>query len=404
MKKFFKILSGAAAAFAVSIGIAGAAIGAGTPDHFRVTQGGSTVFDISGTTVRGTGVAETSGNAGQTTAQMMLFNAIPIKEVSVTEVNEVMLVPCGTPFGIKMMTNGVMVVGVADVQTEQGLVNPAAVAGIRTGDIITKVNGTEVCRNEQVGELIAKSGGTPVQIELLRDGKSQSVTLTAAQSVIDDTYKGGLWVRDSTAGIGTVTFYNPQDSSFAGLGHGICDVDTAELMPLKSGEIVPVVISGVQKGQKGNAGELRGYFDSSPSIGNVFANVEQGVYGTLAASPSTETAVPLGMKQEIHTGAAQILSTVDDEGPQYYDVQIESIHYNEEHKNLVLRVTDEALLGKTGGIVQGMSGSPILQDGKLIGAVTHVFIQDPQRGYGIFAEDMYEISQEVDQSSQQKAS
>ena len=204
-------------------------------------------------------------------------------------------------------------------------------------------------------------------------------------------------MRDSTAGIGTVTFYNPTNSAFAGLGHGICDIDTAEIMPLGSGDIVPVTISGVVKGEKGKAGELRGYFSSDVPVGSLEANVEAGVYGTLNSAPVNREALKVAMKQEVKTGPAKVLTTIDGGEPRYYDIQIESVNYKNHamSKNLVICVTDPDLLAKTGGIVQGMSGSPIIQDGMLVGAVTHVFVNDPTKGYGIFAENMMSVSQSV---------
>ena len=213
-------------------------------------------------------------------------------------------------------------------------------------------------------------------------------------------------MRDSTAGIGTITFYNPETGAFGGLGHGICDTDTTELMPLLNGEIVPVTISGVTKGQKGSPGELKGYFASNESVGTLSANVEEGVYGNLDTAPAGSTPLKAAMKQEVKAGAAQILTTIDGSGPQYYDIQVESIDYheNQSSKNMVIHVTDSALLEKTGGIVQGMSGSPIIQNGKIVGAVTHVFVNDPTRGYGIFAENMLEVCTQATSQKLSKAS
>ena len=203
-----------------------------------------------------------------------------------------------------------------------------------------------------------------------------------------------------------VEFYNPENGLFGGLGHGICDIDTNSLMPMKNGDIVPVTISGVTKGQKGAAGELRGYFSSNQAIGNLFINSDEGVYGQLDVSPVEQQALPVAMKQEVKEGPAQILTTVADGEPQYYNVTIESIEYKNSSrvKNLVVLVTDEVLLEKTGGIVQGMSGSPIIQNGKIVGAVTHVFLNDPTRGYGIFAENMVENLVSIEQETVQKAS
>ena len=291
---------------------------------------------------------------------------------------------------IRDSTNGVMVVGITDIQSDGKRVNPAAQAGIRVGDIITEANGEKVDANEELSEKIQESQGKNITLTILRGEEELVTTLAPIKSDTDGSYKGGVWVRDSTAGIGTVTFYDPETGGFGGLGHGVCDVDTSELMPLGSGEIVPVIISGVVRGEKGSAGELRGYFSSEIPIGILTENNESGVYGLLDYCPSENNALPLAMKQEVKPGPAKILATVDCTGPQYYDIMIESVSYRDDvqTKNLVIRVTDEKLLKVTGGIVQGMSGSPIVQNGMLVGAVTHVFVNDPTRGYGIFAENM----------------
>ena len=345
-------------------------------------------------------------STGEYDADILLFNTIPIKTVHVDVTEPLMLVPCGTPFGIKMFTNGVVVVGMSDIDSESGKTNPATEAGLKIGDIITNVNGETVNENEEVSKAIQDCNGEPLVLTVKRDTETLEISLNPVKSSQDGSYKGGLWVRDSTAGIGTVTFYNPENGLFGGLGHGICDVDTNSLMPMKNGDIVPVTISGVTKGQKGAAGELRGYFSSNQAIGNLFINSDEGVYGQLDASPVEQQALPVAMKQEVKEGPAQILTTVADGEPQYYNVTIESIEYKNSSrvKNLVVLVTDEVLLEKTGGIVQGMSGSPIIQNGKIVGAVTHVFLNDPTRGYGIFAENMVENLVSMEQESVQKAS
>ena len=343
---------------------------------------------------------------GKYDADVLLFNTIPIKTVHVDVTEPLMLVPCGTPFGIKMFTNGVVVVGMSDIDSETGKVNPAEQSGLKIGDIITNVNGETVYENEEISKVIQDYNGEPLVLTVKRDTEILEISLNPVKSSQDGSYKGGLWVRDSTAGIGTVTFYNPENGLFGGLGHGICDIDTNSLMPMKNGDIVPVTISGVTKGQKGAAGELRGYFSSNQAIGNLFMNSDEGVYGQLEASPVEQQALPVAMKQEVKEGPAQILTTVADGEPQYYNVTIESIEYKNSSrvKNLVVLVTDKALLEKTGGIVQGMSGSPIIQNGKIVGAVTHVFLNDPTRGYGIFAENMVENLVSIERETVQKAS
>lgn len=411
-KKFFRRLTGSLTALTL---LAGSAVGYyqyTLPDQFRVTAGTGLRLNQTGVTIVNTANrSEITASSLQNTdqsyrAQLMLFDVIPIKSVSVKVVQEKLLVPCGTPFGIKMFTNGVMVVGVADIESAGKMINPAAVAGIKVGDIITAINGEPVTQNRQVAEKMEDSAGKTVELTVKRNEETITASLTPILSDADGSYKGGLWVRDSTAGIGTVTFYDPSTGAFGGLGHGICDVDTNELMPLRSGDVVSVTISGIVKGQKGRAGELRGYFNNDFPVGQLQSNSEGGVYGTLNSSPVSTQAIPLAAKQEVKTGAAQIYTTVDGTNPKPYQIEIESINYqdNTKTKNLVVKVTDPELLRQTAGIVQGMSGSPIIQNGKLVGAVTHVFVNDPTRGYGILAENMAEISEKINSDSGEKAS
>lgn len=411
-KKIFQRLTGWLTALTLLTGSAVGYYHYTLPDQFRVTAGTKLRLNQTGISIIDAAnkkemTASTLKSANQNyQAQLMLFDVIPVKTVSVKVVEEKLLVPCGTPFGIKMFTNGVMVVGVADIESTGKMVNPAAVAGVKVGDIITAVNGKAVTQNSQVAKLIESSAGKSVELSIKRNEETLTATLTPILSDVDGSYKGGLWVRDSTAGIGTVTFYDPSTGSFGGLGHGICDVDTNELMPLRSGDVVSVTISGIVKGQKGRAGELRGYFNNDFPVGQLQANSEGGVYGTLNSSPVSTEAIPLAVKQEVKTGAAQIYTTVDGTMPKAYQIEIESINYQDgtKTKNLVVKVTDPELLSKTGGIVQGMSGSPIVQNGKLVGAVTHVFVNDPTRGYGILAENMLEISEKTSLESIEKAS
>lgn len=402
IKKFFRGLTGTAAAASLGILTAVGFAGREIPARFQVTAGTSFQLESPGISVSTSFPNEITAAAALPVsksyqAKVMLFNAIPIKTVDVSVVKEMRVVPCGTPFGIRMFTNGVMVVGISDIQSDGSIVNPASKAGLKIGDIIVTVNGEAMNQNEQVAAAIENSGGKPVSITFKRDNVLMETVLEPVKSDVDASYKGGLWVRDSTAGIGTVTFYNPSNGAFAGLGHGICDVDTAKIMPLGSGDIVPVTISGVVKGEKGKAGELRGYFSSDVPVGSLEANVEAGVYGTLNSAPVNSEALKVAMKQEVKRGPAKVLTAIDGGEPRYYDIQIESVDYKSKSmsKNLIICVTDPELLAKTGGIVQGMSGSPIIQDDMIVGAVTHVFVNDPKKGYGIFAENMMSVSQSV---------
>lgn len=351
--------------------------------------------------------AAVSGNANATkTGKIMLFGIIPVKSTHIDVVEEKMLIPCGTPFGIKMFTDGVLVVGVNEVITDSGSKNPAKEAGIKLGDSIISIDGTEMLSNEDVGEAVSSSNGKTLKVCLKRDGTEMTVDLKPVLSNSDGKYKAGIWVRDSSAGIGTVTYYDPANSCFGGLGHAICDVDTGDILPLMSGEVVDVNINGVTKGQKGAPGELRGSFVSRTAMGSLLLNNETGVFGVMDYCPAENAkAMPLAMKQEVKTGKATILTTLDGQTPKEYEIRIEKANIGSTNmtKNMVIEVTDPELLEKAGGIVQGMSGSPIIQDGKLVGAVTHVLINDPTKGYGIFAENMYTFSKDLESNEQNTA-
>ncbi|MCL2088723.1 MAG: SpoIVB peptidase [Oscillospiraceae bacterium] len=321
---------------------------------------------------------------------LKLFGRIPIKQTRVQSIDQTSVIPGGRPFGIKMFSKGVMVVGLSDIETDSGSVCPGKDAGIRLGDIIYSINGISVSTNEEVERLISTGGGNPLTL-LIRQGNDEyDLTLTPVLAKATGDYKAGIWVRDSSAGIGTITFYHPGEGVFAGLGHAICDVDTGEIIPLLTGETVKVNINSVQKGTLGSPGELRGNFSSERATGNILLNNETGVYGQMYEYKSDLIPIPIALKQQIKTGPAKILSTIEGLEPREYDIVIEKVSTNDSTltKNMVIRVTDPELLEKTGGIVQGMSGSPILQEGTLVGAVTHVFVNDPAKGYGIFAENM----------------
>ena len=328
-------------------------------------------------------------SSGGTKGHLML-GIIPIKQIDLKIVAEKEVTVSGMPFGIKLFTKGVLVVGTGEVEAWDSVVNPGDNAGILLGDIIVSIDGKAVNSNEETAKVIEQCGGRPLAIHCIRNGVAMDFVLQPVKSTLDDRYKAGLWVRDSTAGIGTMTFIDPVTGIYGGLGHGVCDVDTGKLMPMSNGEIVPVKICGITKGLSGSAGELLGFFSDSKRIGSLDDNTISGVYGHLEAPNTLGKRVKLAYKQEIVKGKAQILSTISGEEARFYDVSIVHVNYDKENpsKNMVIRITDPELLKLTGGIVQGMSGSPILQNGKLVGAVTHVFVNDPTSGYGIFAENM----------------
>ena len=334
------------------------------------------------------------------TASLKLFNRILVKDVSVQTVSRKMVVPCGNPFGIKMFTDGVMIVGMSDIQIGSSSVNPSKQAGLKIGDLLVSINGEPVMRNEDVAQIIAQSAGQEVRVAVLRGGEKLEVGLTPVQTEYDHVYRAGVWVRDSSAGIGTMTYFDPETLGFAGLGHAICDVDTGKIMPLSSGEIVAVNVTGINAGQSGKPGELRGAFVNENAVGSLLENTELGIFGRLHFPCVSAEPIPMAVKQEVQPGAAQIYATISGSRPQGFDVVIEKVNYsdNAQSKNMVVHVVDEGLLSATGGIVQGMSGSPIVQEGKLVGAVTHVFVNDPTRGYAVFSENMDKILNNVEKN------
>lgn len=326
-----------------------------------------------------------------------LFNIFPVKSAKVKVSRRKYVVPGGNAFGIRLYTKGVMIIRVDGVTTPSGNVSPGKAAGLKEGDMIISVDGVDVYRNRELSAIFASSGGKTLKLEIERDSKKKEINFTPVLCSEDSTYKGGLWIRDSTAGIGTVTWYDRTNGIFAGLGHAVCDADTGEIMPLSGGDAVEAEIKGCYKGTNGSAGELCGVF-SSGSIGSLYINGETGVYGIMDSYDADDKVVPVALRQEVKTGAAQIICTVDDTGAEYYNIEIKKIFDGTDNqRNMVIKVTDPALLKKTGGIVQGMSGSPIIQNGMLVGAVTHVFVDDPTEGYAIFAQNMTETAQGVEE-------
>lgn len=319
---------------------------------------------------------------------------IPIKKIYVREIDKIKVIPCGTPFGVKLLTDGVMVIDIKDVFCENGIRSPAREAGLKRGDVITSVDGKKISSNSELKELVSSAEGKLLQIKYQRNFEGHETKLKPAYSLKDDKWIAGLWVRDSSAGIGTITFCT-ENGTFGGLGHPICDVDTGNILPLGRGEIVGAYINDIKHGTAGSPGELCGIFSNSESIGNVQINDDCGLFGRLIKPINIHEPILIGLKQEVRIGKASIYSTIFGDVPQSYDIEIESIDFNQNNRNYVVRITDQRLLKKTGGIVQGMSGSPIIQNGKLVGAITHVFINDPTRGYGVFAETMVEKSNQI---------
>ncbi len=359
------------------------------------------VFD--GTSLTEKGITQSVGE--EFSVELKVFGVIPFKSVSVEVVDELHVAVLGSPFGMKIYTEGVLVVNITEVVTENGKEKPAEKAGIKKGDYIISANGEEISTNEDLSRIVEDSDGEKINFKIKRNGKFKNVSFKALKCKETNSYKIGIWIRDSSAGIGTLTFYSPATGIICGLGHGICDEDTGKILELDSGEIVKAEILSAQKGETGSPGQLNGKF-SGKTIGKIEYNCSMGVYSSPIGKINTDKLFEVALKQEIKDGKAQILTTTDGDTPRLYDceITIRSSAFMSKTQNITVTVTDKELLSKTGGIVQGMSGSPIIQNGKLIGALTHVLVDDPTKGYAIFAENMLETAQSVAEQQLKEAS
>lgn len=345
-----------------------------------------------------------SSKTGSYQVSVRLFGVLRLKDVSLDVIESIEVIPCGTPIGITVKTDGILVLGTGPVACTDGQSYEPALNILKTGDYIIGVNGKEILRKDALIREIQATGEGSVILTVRRDEEEMQLRVDTVCDATGD-YKIGVWVRDDTQGIGTLTFVTTT-GDFGALGHGITDVDTGLLMEIGTGEVYGAEIVSIVKGRSGTPGELSGIIHQSDAslIGQITTNTAQGIFGKLllrgtARTPNAETGsvlklnsfqpLPLALKQEIEVGPATILSFVDGT-LQEYKIEIEKVDFSNSNysKGLVLRITDERLIAQTGGIVQGMSGSPILQNGKLVGAVTHVFVRDATRGYGTFIENM----------------
>lgn len=301
------------------------------------------------------------------------------------------VIPMGRAVGIKLFSDGVMVVGLSELPGESGPSAPAKDCGLRQGDIITHINNNQVDTIEEVQTVLQDLEGERMSIRATRGDKQIQLTGNAVQCS-DGTYRLGAWIRDSMAGIGTMTFYDPDSRIFGALGHSINDIDTSLRMPLESGSIMFASVSDVKKGEAGAPGELHGAFQVERDLGELYANTAGGVFGTLTDESMADglSAMPVALRKEVKTGPATILSNIAGNTVEEYAVEITRVYPagSNDTRELMIKVTDDRLLAATGGIVQGMSGSPILQNGRVVGAVTHVLVNDPTQGYGILAQTM----------------
>lgn len=337
--------------------------------------------------------------AGKNTGKsevMLTMGGFPIKKVNVDVIPKIRVIPGGQSIGVKLNTVGVMVVGFHLVQTKDGKKSPAEKAGIEVGDIITEINGKEIQEMSEVAPFVKKAGkkGKTLKLTVLRDKKELQRELKPLKDKDSSAYQIGLYIRDSAAGIGTMTFYDPDSMTYGALGHVISDVDTREAIKVHDGKIVGSTVTSIEKGNNGQPGEKIAKLSQQRSIlGTVKENSPFGIFGKLKHKPEnaiTRKPIPIALSSEVEEGPAKIYTVVDGNKVEAFDIKVVSSIPQKfpATKGLVIKITDPELLKKTGGIVQGMSGSPIIQNGKLIGAVTHVFVNDPTSGYGVHIEWM----------------
>ncbi len=322
--------------------------------------------------------------------ELSLMGFIPLRKATVNIIESGKVCLLGTPFGMKVYTEGVLVIALSEVDTLYSNQSPAKISGLKVGDSIITIDGEKVYTNEDVAEIVEKSAGKPLEILIKRDDELKKLKLTPLLSKSANRYKAGIWVRDSSAGIGTLTFYSPEHNIICGLGHSINDSDTGQILKISSGEIVKAEIVSLTKASAGKPGELQGRLINEKQ-GDIILNSDMGIYAN-AVCGFTVTQLNIAAKNEIKDGQAEIFTCISGETPKKYSCSVKININSKNNCDMIVTITDKELIDSTGGIIQGMSGSPIIQNGKLIGAVTHVLVDNPEKGYGIFAENMLETA------------
>lgn len=333
-------------------------------------------------------------NLGHSHLTLRLFGKLPLKKVMVEVLPDVRVIPGGQSIGVKLKSKGVLVVGHHMVQSSQP--SPGEKADIRVGDTILEMNGKRVTNAKQIGSIVNQAGKEQKGISVLyqRGDEKRRTTLYPEQDRRGESYRIGLYVRDTASGVGTLTFFDPKKKAYGALGHVITDVDTGKQIQVGGGKIVHSNVTSIQKGASGDPGEKRAiFFKEDQVLGSIARNTPFGVFGRMEQYPAEglyQKPVPVALAEEVKEGPAQMLTVVQGQKVECYDIEIAHLIHQKypATKGMIIKVTDPRLINKTGGIVQGMSGSPIMQDGKLVGAVTHVFVNDPTSGYGTYIEWM----------------
>ena len=379
------------------------------PSNYIIMQGENlNIFTIIGLSIKEKSNSQTLQTAsninktkvneiGKINLSLNLFNTFSIKDINVNVVSKTKVIPMGNAIGMKLYTDGVLVVGMSEIEGKKPYEN----SGIKEGDRIVQIDKNEISNTEQLMEAVNKCNGNEVSVKYIRDEKTITTSITPVKNG-NNQYKIGLWVRDAAAGVGTLTFYEPSSEMFGTLGHGILDIDTSGLIKIANGELVTTNILSITKGKKGEPGEIRGSIESGYTIGSITKNTNFGVFGKLNKTSYINTQkndeIEVALRDEIKTEDAQIICELENGKKQYYNIKIQKVftNNNKDNKSMLIKITDEKLLQKTGGIIQGMSGAPIIQNGKFIGAVTHVLVNDPTMGYGVFADIMLKQMKEVE--------
>lgn len=332
--------------------------------------------------------------AGTFELNLNLFGTIPVKEIDVNVIPKTKVVPMGNLIGAKLYTSGVLVVGMSEIQgDDQQKHKPYEGSGIEEGDMIVEMDSKKIANTDELVETVNSSKGKAIQIKYVRNDEIITTGIQPIKSE-DNEYKLGLWVRDAAAGVGTLTFYEPSTGKFAALGHGIVDVDTGDIINIANGELVTSNLVAIKKGEKGTPGEIKGSIDSGVTIGNISKNTNFGVFGLVSNKNNLNLngtkEYEVALRSEIQTGEAEIICELENGKKERYKIEISKIYTsnNYDNKSMMIKITDERLLQKTGGIIQGMSGSPIIQNGKFVGAITNVLVSDPTTGYAIFGDLM----------------
>lgn len=408
MKKFFKILL----ILTLIIILVYVSNVTSIPDNLILMQGeelniktmfGLNLENSSGQTIEAmaSDTEKISKEVGKLDLSLNLGN-FSLKDVTVNVIPNTVVIPGGEAIGLRLYTSGVLVVGMSEiVGKDNKSYSPYKDSGIKEGDMIVKIDDKAITCTSDLITKVNECNGNSVEITYVRDGNNY-ITEIKPTKTEENEYKLGLWVRDAAAGVGTITYYDPESQMFGALGHGILDIDTDQLIDIAKGEVITSKILSIVKGEKGKPGEVQGSIDNGKVIGVVYKNTNFGIYGKLTDVSLIEGGKTLEVmpRDEVKLGKATIICTLDNNKREEYEIEIEKLYTstNRNNKNMIIKVTDERLLEKTGGIIQGMSGSPILQDGKFVGAVTHVMVNNPEKGYGIFADTMLKQMKEVEKN------